>query len=151
MVEGPEIESEFGYSFKAVLDELTWPDVPASRRVVRDAIGFYYGCGYSATAAPAEGETPKGLGGGPKLIAMHGRVGALTSLPRCDQFFDEGNTIWFNDEFTRGLRRGRVVFTRTDFGPLRKGGGAPVLRRTRGRSDLRSLEDYVGPEEYAEA
>lgn len=123
LVEKPVIERALAYSFKTLLGELKWDDIPASRRAVADTICFYSDCTYSARVVQLLAGTLSRIPVRPQLLAGIAFGGVKT--PQCGQYGDDGNTVLFGHELVAGLRRGRVAFADMDFGELRRGGAAP--------------------------
>ena len=110
------IERKLVYTFKALLAELMWPDVPANWRVVRDALESYQACTYSSDGVHDDGT---------KRHAMRGHCALLTQLyfggggtPGRDLFSDLAQTVAFDVDFVEGLLRWKVFFAGTDFGEL---------------------------------
>jgi hypothetical protein len=123
LVERSEVESTRGFTFKALLDDLIWPDVPAMWRVVRDALVSYQQCQYWPDGVDEGSSKRRGMRGPHTLLTQ---LDIIRSSPRQRvRFSDQEHTASFNLDFIEGLRRGKVVFAGTDFGELSVGRAAP--------------------------
>lgn len=123
LVGRPEVERTLSFTFKALLDDLIWPDVPAMWRVVRDALVSYQQCQYSPDGVDEGSSKLRGMRVHHTLLTQ---LDIITSSPRQRvRFSDQEHTASFNPDFIDGLRRGKVVFAGTDFGELSVGRAAP--------------------------
>lgn len=126
LVGRPEIKFKLGFTFKALLADLFWSDIPQMWRVVGDALACYQSSFYSSDAAD-EGDEKRRVKRYPVTLITQLYV-VDGSAPRRVQFSDREHTASFDLDFIEGLRQGKVVFAGTYFGEL-PAGRASVGRR----------------------
>lgn len=119
-----------GFTFRTLLAELRWQDIPGNWRLVDDAISSYAGCRYSSVAGNDDGAGRRGHQYCCGLLTQYVISGG--DRPRRVQFSGLEQAASFDEDFVEGLRQGRVVFARTDFGELSAGRASSGARRGAG-------------------
>jgi hypothetical protein len=113
LLERPELNDVLDFKFKEVLDELLWPDNPACRREVEDALDFYSGCSYVRRSVYADGQ---GIQFSCYLIIWRESWGE--SRPQSDLCLDGGSSVRIESGLIKALRKGVVAFAGIPFGRL---------------------------------
>lgn len=124
LLERPELNDVLDFKFKEVLDELLWPDNPACRREVEDALDFYSGCSYVRRNVDADGQVTQF-----SCYIIIWRESWGESRPQSDLCLDGGGSVSIESGLVKALRKGVVAFAGIPFGRL-AGAPADSLRET---------------------
>lgn len=113
LLQRTELNDVLDFKFKEVLDELLWPDNPACRREVEDALDFYSGCSYVRRNVYADGRVTQF-----SCYLIIWREPWGESRPQSDLCLGGGASVRIESGLIKALRKGVVAFAGIPFGRL---------------------------------